>query len=119
MDKNSRVDFIGILLNIGKAIQIKGKGGVPSLRINLHLGDSNLSSINCGIWGSSIVTDIERKLVRMGWAFDKRHPVIVVIQNCKISDYDFRSLNVYEEEVGFFINPQLPATLQLRHWLSS
>ena len=118
MDKGTRIDFLGVLLNIGKAVVTKGKGGIPSRRINLHLGDSSLNSLNVGIWGNSIVSEVENKLIRTGWKFDKRHPVMIVIQNCRISDYDFRSLNVYEEEVSFFLNPQLPAVMQVKYWLS-
>ena len=118
MDKGTKIDFIGVILNIGKPSPIKGKRGEPSLRINLHLGETSLNSINVGIWGGKIVNDIETKLVRQGWAFDKRNPVVCVIQNCRISDYDFRSLNVYEEEVAFFLNPQTPAAGQMRMWIS-
>ena len=79
MDKGTRIDFVGIILNIGRSISFKTKRGTPSLRINLQLGDTNLNSINVGIWGATIVNDIENRLVRMGWNFDKAHPIIVVI----------------------------------------
>lgn len=99
MDKGTKVEFVGIILNLGKPNPIKGRGGQPSLRMNMHLGDNSLNSINVGIWGAKIVNEIESKLLRTGWCFEKRNPVIVVIKNCRISDFDFRSLNVYEEEV--------------------
>lgn len=118
MEKGARADFIGVVLNLGKPSQTKGRGGITSLRMNMHLGDVSLNSINVGIWGSNIVNEIENKLIRAGWAFEKANPVIVVIRNCRISDYDFRSLNVYEEEVQFYINPQLTSAMQMKYWLS-
>lgn len=55
--------------------------------------------------------------MKKGWQFDKMHPVIVAIKNCRISEFDFRSLNVYEEEVALYINPQTPVAFHLKHWL--
>ena len=52
-----------------------------------------MNSINLCLWGEKLVKDIEFKLLRQGWAFEKAKPVIMIIKNARVSDYEFRSLN--------------------------
>jgi hypothetical protein len=89
MPLGSSIDFLGVLMRTGKCFDTD-----KSSRLNIQLGDNSLNQLNCTIWNSDIIKDLENKVLNRNWTFSQYDPVILAFKGVRISEHGTRSLNV-------------------------
>ena len=116
MPTNTKIDFIGILLQIGQIAELKQKG---KIKLNIYLGDQNLNEIACTIWSQTIIRQVEKSIIKLDWRFSKNEPCILAVKFARTCDYnDSRSLNI-GDDARVFVNPELPEAHLLADWIQT
>jgi replication factor A1 len=100
---NSTIDIIGAVLEISGTTQIKMKSGDTKDRLNITVGDDSGCSVPITVWGN-----IANKLTSMMRLGD-----VVAFKQCRVSDYQGKSLNASSDEKDFVNSVKHPRALQL------
>ena len=103
---SSTVDVIGALIEIGALGSIKLKSGESKDRLNLVIADDSNHSVPITVWGELCM--IAQNKFRLG--------DVVAFKQCRVSDYNGKSLNASSNEKDFVLNVKNPRALQISKW---
>lgn len=101
--------MIGALIEIGGMSQIKLKSGEAKDRMNLVIADDSNHSVPITVWGDLCM--IAQNKFRLG--------DVVAFKQCRVSDYNGKSLNASPNEKDIVLNVKNPRALVIAKWFSS
>jgi len=104
VDKDTTIDIIGVLRDVGETSQVTSKTtSKPYDKRELTLVDNTNYSIRLTIWGKTAA------------AFDVAPESVVAFKGVKVSDFGGRSLSLLSSG-SMTVNPDMPEAYRLKGW---
>lgn len=106
VEKDSLIDMIGVISNVGEVGQITTKAGKPYSKRDLDIVDQSLHTVRLTLWGKQAET------------FDGSDRPVIAFKGVKVSDFGGRSLSMFSSS-SMTVNPDIPEAHRLRGWYDS
>ncbi|KAF2495110.1 replication protein-like protein A 70 kDa DNA-binding subunit [Lophium mytilinum] len=104
VEKDSTIDTVGVLKNVGDVEEIIGKNSnKPFSKRELTLADDTLTSVRLTIWGNSAMT------------FDAPLESVIAFKGVKVSDFGGRSLSLLSSG-SMDVDPDIDEAHKLKGW---
>lgn len=103
VEKDTTIDIVGILKEVGETSQITSKTGKPYDKRELTLVDDTGYSVRLTVWGKTAAT------------FEVQPESVVAFKGVKVSDFGGRSLSLLSSG-SMTANPDIPEAHRLKGW---
>lgn len=103
MEKDSLVDVIGVVLQVGELTLVKARSGKEIGKRNISIVDRSLISIDLTIWGATAEK------------FADNFNGIVAIKGAKVSNFNSRTLTM-QASSQLICNPDITEAYLLQGW---
>lgn len=104
---NTTIDVIGVVMEVSPIGTIPLKTGGSKERQSITIADETGASISVTVWGEFCHT------------LNAKPGMIVAFKQCRVSDYNGKSLNASSSPSDIVLNAPHPRTAQIKKWYSS
>lgn len=104
---NTTIDVIGVVMEVSPIGSIPLKAGGSKERQSITIADETGASIAVTVWGE------------LCQSLSAKPGMIVAFKQCRVSDYNGKSLNASSSPSDIVLNASHPRTAQIKKWYSS